>query len=640
MASSTRDILIRILTKGDPKGADGITKSLDAMAEQATKTGKTLSLSVTAPLTAMAALAVKTYAVQENAERELAAAIKSTGGEVDTLLAKYKALGSEIQAQTIIGDEQTLGLIATATQMGITSDQMETTIKGAIGLSKAFGLDLTMATRASAAALQGNTSLLTRYIPQLQGVTDESEKLRLVTEGMARGFTQAQAEAAGASGQIIQAKNAMGDLLEVIGEQLAPHVVELAGGLKSIAENAQDISPAALNAALALSGIAASAGPVLIAVGAVLKYRNAIKTTSAVAGPWLIIAAAMATAYTAIKTEADAATDANQKFRDSIGLGDTSYVDSILGAKDQDALDLAITQTETKLAGLTGAIADQKKQLAEEASFFESGIADALVKKGLREELELMEAQAETLRDAIALGRERGAALIAQNAPLEKTAETQAAIVELTQEEQDLRNSAIADIDAEIALLDAKLANNEALVASLEDQKREQMIINQLKQSGVTIADATAKAEELVAKQRQLREQKSHPSSTGDDGNGDLRTRLTLLDQVGAKEQQQAQLKKGYRSEEIIGVDGQSSTRYFDQRGSIVDESQAFGQQPSSQAAPSQTQPTADIEPAVSAINSGAALDLSPILQAVAAVYQSQQSQINDLASQLTQLKN
>ena len=48
---ASRDVLINILTKGDATGAKNVGQSLDQLAEKATRAGKTLSLTVTAPLT-------------------------------------------------------------------------------------------------------------------------------------------------------------------------------------------------------------------------------------------------------------------------------------------------------------------------------------------------------------------------------------------------------------------------------------------------------------------------------------------------------------------------------------------------------------------------------------------------------------
>lgn len=179
---------------------------------------------------------VQLFGEQERVEIGVAAALRVTGQNVDALLPRYKALASEIQGLTEVGDEQTLGMIATATQMGVTGDKMEETMKGAIGLSKAFNLDLTMAARAASAAVQGQTSLLTRYIPMLQDVEGDAAKVAAVQRAMANGFEQAKEEAKGTAGQMGQMGNAAGDLKEELGEMVAPAVLE---GMRKLLELAR-----------------------------------------------------------------------------------------------------------------------------------------------------------------------------------------------------------------------------------------------------------------------------------------------------------------------------------------------------------------------------------------------------------------
>jgi len=665
--ASSRDILINILTKGDAKGAGKIKRSLDDVAASATRAGKALTLSVTAPLAAMAALAVRTYAVQEKAELELAAAIKSTGGEVDTLLAKYKTLASEIQQQTIIGDEQTLGLIATATQMGITGDQMVQTIKGAVGLSKAFGLDLTMAARASAAAMQGNTTLLTRYIPQLSTVTDESEKLRLVTEGMARGFSQAEAEAASTTGQIAQAKNAMGDLFEVIGAQLAPKVTVLAKGLKEVAESAQEIPAPALRAGIALGTIAASTGPVLLAVGAITKYRVALTAASVAAGPWLIVAAATAAAYLAIEAAADEAKGAIDNYNDRMADGDN--IDAIFSAESEAALEAAVRRTKAQLAGVSGAVADLKKDIADAPPLR----ANAPAGKARARELEMRLATEAALKGALSLAEKRGQEMVAQNktlaegialaeqeaaAVLAKAAAEKLAAAQL-EAQREIREALLSDLDLEEEILQAKIDGEEDDLKKLQDQKRAQVIKNQLQKTGVDLDTATARAEKLVDLQNQAAtaEEKRRNAPKPDPlDNSDLTERIALTGQLGQAEQQERKLREGVTAEKFIDLDGKEKERFFE-RGKLLGDSDQFGRttdpanplpaptQPSpTQPSPIQpippTAPNApDLSPIATAL-AASTLDLSPILQAIATKDSRDQQAIADLASQIQQLAN
>lgn len=179
------------------------------------------------------------FGQQERVEIGLAAAIEATGRNVDRILPKYRELATEIQGLTEVGDEQALGLMAVAKQMGVQEAQMQATIEGAIGLSKAFNLDLTMATRAASAAVQGQTSLLTRYIPMLSDVASESERTAMVQQAMAAGFAQAKAEAEGFAGQQAQIKNELGDVKEQLGAIFAPAMLE---GMRMLLRISQGIA--------------------------------------------------------------------------------------------------------------------------------------------------------------------------------------------------------------------------------------------------------------------------------------------------------------------------------------------------------------------------------------------------------------
>lgn len=163
---------------------------------------------------------IKTYGVQEQAETRLAAAIRATGGDVEELMTQYTEFASEIQQVTTIGDEQTLGLLQTAQSLGITRSRMQEATKGAIGLSKAFGLDMKMALRGVALAYEGNYTQLSRYIPALRTAGDEAERQAILQEAMTNGFQIARAEAESGTGAMLQLQNSIGDLKEQGGKML------------------------------------------------------------------------------------------------------------------------------------------------------------------------------------------------------------------------------------------------------------------------------------------------------------------------------------------------------------------------------------------------------------------------------------
>ena len=171
-------------------------------------------------LVSLAKESVQLYGRQIQAENRLAAAIRTTGGEVADLLPKYKDFASEIQNITTVGDEATLELIGLGKQMGVTEDRIEEATRGAIGLSKAFGIDAQTAMRGVALAFEGNFTQLSRYIPALRTTNDEGEKLAILQRAMANGFEVAKAETESGFGALLQYQNAVGDLKEELGRAI------------------------------------------------------------------------------------------------------------------------------------------------------------------------------------------------------------------------------------------------------------------------------------------------------------------------------------------------------------------------------------------------------------------------------------
>ena len=184
----------------------------------------------------LATATIEAFGKQEMAVLKLSSAIRSQGGNVSEILPIYESLAGEMQRLTTYGDEEVLALQSTATAMGVTSEQMDLCIKGAIGLSNVFGIGLNEAVRAAATVVQGKTDKLNEMIPALSKCKSETEKYAIAEKAMKDGFAQAKAEAESTTGRLKQAANAWGDLAEVAGETFAPVAVEVAGVLKSVCE--------------------------------------------------------------------------------------------------------------------------------------------------------------------------------------------------------------------------------------------------------------------------------------------------------------------------------------------------------------------------------------------------------------------
>lgn len=99
-----------------------------------------------------ATAAIQAFGQQEAAVQKLAAAIRSQGGNVSEVLPIMSSFASEMQRITTYGDEQVLAMQAMATAMGVSADQMNLCIQGAIGLTNVYGIGLNEAVRAAASA--------------------------------------------------------------------------------------------------------------------------------------------------------------------------------------------------------------------------------------------------------------------------------------------------------------------------------------------------------------------------------------------------------------------------------------------------------------------------------------------------------
>ncbi len=235
-------------TKSARQNMGKMERSFKGLQSVALKLGGALgaALSVQA-IKSYAQESVKLYGAQIQAEQKLAAAIRSTGGNVDALLPQYKDLASAIQNVTTIGDETTLAMMQQAKSMGVADERMEEATKGAIGLGKALGINAQRAMRGVANAMNGQFTTLQRYIPELRTAGSDAEKMAIVQEKMAQGFEVAKAEADNGYGAIQQLGNAIGDYQEVSGRAIAEGMKPFTKWLTNIVTKATDARTAMMN---------------------------------------------------------------------------------------------------------------------------------------------------------------------------------------------------------------------------------------------------------------------------------------------------------------------------------------------------------------------------------------------------------
>ena len=199
-----------------------VTAGVKSMASSIASVGKAAAIGLGAIATAAAGLAIKSimaFSVQEKATKGLEGALLGLGSsadEINKLSKAYQAIASVIQDETGVADENTLATITQLAQLGIMEDQMGRAARAVIAL-KSVGMEQAGATKAVSAALQGNYSLLTRYVPALKMATTEAEKAAIVNKLFTASYEQQRQELNTVAGGFAAVKGRIGDVLETIG---------------------------------------------------------------------------------------------------------------------------------------------------------------------------------------------------------------------------------------------------------------------------------------------------------------------------------------------------------------------------------------------------------------------------------------
>lgn len=166
---------------------------------------------------------VERYATQKQAVDQLSMAI----GENAQAHADWAA---RIQTMTTLTDQAILGHLRYASAMGHSNDKIQEVVKGGIGLARVIGIDVTSAMKYWSRALSGQVGVIGRFMPTLNKLTSDQEKLAFVTQKVALGW-EMERRAAGLR-EWDQVRKVWTDIKEIIGSELIDSVNSAASGLK------------------------------------------------------------------------------------------------------------------------------------------------------------------------------------------------------------------------------------------------------------------------------------------------------------------------------------------------------------------------------------------------------------------------
>lgn len=209
---------------------------------------------------------------QEKAVAKVEQAIKSTGGAAGRTGEQLKKMASDLQSNTLFGDEQILNEVTAQllTFTNISGDQFDRTQAVALDLATVLDGDLKSASIQLGKALNdpvANLSALSRS--GIQFSTEQKALIKTLTETgrlaeaqgvilteLERQYGGQAAAAADADGGITQLKNTFGDLKEIIGGELLKVIKPIAKDLKQFIE---DLDPDDVKAFAASVGSAIKA---------------------------------------------------------------------------------------------------------------------------------------------------------------------------------------------------------------------------------------------------------------------------------------------------------------------------------------------------------------------------------------------
>lgn len=207
--------------------------------------------------TAMGSLVIA-YGEQELGERKLQTALQQTGNYTQAVMQEFKNYASQLQQTTLYGDELYLNLFAQLQAMGLTVDQTKQAAIQAANLATVMGTDLSSAARVFGDLLNGNATLINRYIKGLDETIlksgDTSKILEHLNQRIGNQATEAAKTGAGA---ITQFNNVLSDARENAGMLLSKGLNPFVTGLRDIIVWLNKTHPAISGAVVAIGSLTA-----------------------------------------------------------------------------------------------------------------------------------------------------------------------------------------------------------------------------------------------------------------------------------------------------------------------------------------------------------------------------------------------
>ena len=225
MASRTIEIILRA-KNAMATGLQAAGNALKTFGSAAISIGKAAGTALIGAGTAiftMAKKAISAWAESEQAYNGLSSALRANGESADAAIPALRNVAQAIMDETGASDESTVSMMGRLRMLGVHTDKLGEAAKATMALSS-VGLEGEAAQRAVALAMQGNYSLLKRYVPALRTATTEEEKAAIVKELFAKGYEQQKAQLQTLTGQWGLMKTRLGEAMEEMGRAMSGNV--------------------------------------------------------------------------------------------------------------------------------------------------------------------------------------------------------------------------------------------------------------------------------------------------------------------------------------------------------------------------------------------------------------------------------
>jgi hypothetical protein len=286
-------------------------KELNAFSRKATRAGEDLTKGLTLPLVGFGVLAVKNFAEAEKAAASLSAQLRANGKDVQVVMGDYTRFAEEMQNMTTVEDDAVIGFLALAE--GMRAPDAKQAVKDAIGLNKAFGVEMPAAIKMAVQAQNGQYTALGKLNPAIKAAETQSQKASIAQQMFASSFTIATEQAKVGLGPMQQLTNQIGNATEKFGALIAEGLLPIVGALKSVMEWTNGLNDTTRKWVVGIGLAVAALGPLLFVVGKIpglmastiaglTAFGGAMKTAwmFAAANPWLLLASAITAATVAL----------------------------------------------------------------------------------------------------------------------------------------------------------------------------------------------------------------------------------------------------------------------------------------------------------------------------------------------------